>query len=87
MVTLAAVAAMDKGRRCMWELRLFGAPIGPELARMGAQRAQRHFWELLHDFASLGVLPRGGDLDRLSNHPFLCLATPRATRVRVHGAG
>jgi hypothetical protein len=85
VVALAAVAAMDKGRCVMWQLRLTGAETGKNLGRLGAQRAQRHFWELLHDFASLGKLPHG-NLDRLSNHPFLCQASLEAGRMRVHGA-
>jgi hypothetical protein len=83
VVALAALGAMDKGRRHMWQRSLDGVPGGPELSQRAARRAVIHFQEQLHDFASLGRLPKGGNREQLHDHPFLCLATAGATRMRV----
>ena len=61
-------------------------PAGPALAARGGSRARIVFWELLHEFAAMGVLPKGGrhgpPVDE--THPFLCLVSPGAGTVRVH---
>lgn len=88
IVALVAIAAMDKARRTMVHRSQFShprLPPGTDLAAAGAARGALHFWELLHDFAAGGNLPRastaGAQLD--GEHPFLCLAAPGASSVRV----
>ena len=89
VVALAAVAAMEKGRAFMVAEHLYASPpipAGPALAARGGSRARIVFWELLHEFAAMGVLPKGGrhgpPVDE--THPFLCLVSPGAGTVRVH---
>jgi hypothetical protein len=85
VVVLAAVAAMDKGRRILVGPRVAGSPAGPGLAPAAARGAVRHFWELLCGFAALGGMPPqagGAPLD--GAHPFLCLPGGGRRGVRVH---
>ena len=99
VVVLAAVGAMDKGRRCMMRAHLKAAAAetdehdAPPAHVVGAQQARRAFWELLHDFASLRHLPRGAytvgpestsPTDPLHHHPFLCRAALGVNRVKVN---
>ncbi len=76
VIVMAAIAAMETGRRfTAATLRKGGDQGGPrletgvELAERGARRAVMDFWGRLHDFTQLGVPKRGwGSLGRyLSN--------------------
>ena len=73
VVCLAAVAAMDHGRKVM-VARLLGEPPaapGQQLAARAAARAVARLWELLQDFCSLGVAPADWSAVVPANHPFL----------------
>ena len=86
VVTLSAVAAMERGRAFMVAEHRYASPptpAGPALAARGGSRARVVFWELLHEFAAMGCLPaQGPHVD--AAHPFLCLVSPTASTVRVH---
>jgi hypothetical protein len=68
VIVLAAIAAMETGRRFMAASLRRGADqgelsleAGVELAERGARRAVMDFWGRLHGFAQLGVPKRGWD--------------------------
>ena len=76
VVCLAAIAAMDKARRFMARQMALGeASGGRVLGERGAARGRLVFWELLQEYAALGLPPRrspmGAELGE--NHPFLCM--------------
>ena len=80
VVVLAAIAAMETGRRFMAAALRRAAPRGgpvvgpgPELAAQGAMRAVADFWGRLHGFAQLGV-PRRGWGSVGPHHPVLRIA-------------
>ena len=73
VVCLAAVAAMDHGRKVM-VARLLGEPPaapGHQLAARVAARAVARRWELLQDFCSLGMAPADWSAVVPTDHPFL----------------
>jgi hypothetical protein len=92
IVALCAVAAMDKGRRYMVAQAHFAeppAPRGLELGRRAAERAQVHFWELLHEFAAGGCSPRGVSPHKPlgTSHPFLRETSIGSMELRVTAPG
>ena len=88
VVCLAAVRAMDKGRRAL--IRETLAPPNPEdpttpdalAARCGAA-AQGHFWSSLHSFASHRRIPPGWQNHCPPTHPFLFF-DPAQQLLTVH---
>ena len=103
VVCLAALSAMDYGRRRMVaqhlavqqqpaqrdsqglrQLTLFQVFRAPapapavSVVDLAGRSAVARLWTLLADFASVGILPRGGQSVPTSDHPFL---------VRVEGPG
>lgn len=74
VVCLAAVEAMDYGRRVMYA-RLHGDQAhipGPALAAAAAAQAVAHWWALLRQFASLVTAPAAWQEEAAAeDHPFL----------------
>ena len=72
-VCLAAVAAMDGGRRLMKARQLAtpAAPAGPELAAAASRHAVARLWDLLQDFCSVGAAPASWRGAVPPDHPFL----------------
>ena len=92
IVSMVALAAMDRARRYMVAQTRFAhppVPRGAELGRQGAERARASFWELLHEFAASGCMPRGTNapVPLGTTHPFLCSPTRGALRVHVPPTG
>lgn len=96
MVCLAALEAINHGRRRLWALRAAAearapapAPVPPApeeppaavWVRGAAAAAVACFWESLVDFAALGSVPAGWEAVTVDD-PFLCLA-PAGGRLRV----
>lgn len=79
VVALAALAAMERGRRALW--RLWVQQDRPEEARERAaaargasQEASAAFWMALHDFARGGRSLEGSGWDSVGHdHPFLAM--------------
>ena len=72
-VCLAAVAAMDGGRRQMTARQLAtpATAAGPELAAAASRHAVARLWELLQDFCSVGAAPASWRGEVPPDHPFL----------------
>jgi hypothetical protein len=68
VVCLAALSAMEHGRRYLRSPRL-GVTRSVERA---CCRATANFWAALHDFAELGLPPRGWS-DVSADHPLLAV--------------
>jgi exonuclease III len=73
VVCLAAVAAMDSGRRHLarWLLAPAQQPAGTPLHEAAARAAVARFWCLLADFAALRAYPRSFPASLPAGHPFL----------------
>ena len=72
-VCLAAVAAMDSGRRLMKRRQLATppAPAGPELEAAASRSAVARLWDLLQDFCSVGAAPASWQQQVPPTHPFM----------------
>lgn len=70
VVCLAAVAAMDHGRRRMYALSS-GPPPPTPLHVSSGRSAVARFWELLVDFVSLGCAPASWQAHCPPGHPFI----------------
>jgi hypothetical protein len=88
VVCLAAVRAMDRGRRAL--LRETLAPPGPDdpptpaaLAARCGTAASSAFWTSLHSFASHRRIPRGWQASCPPGHPFLYY-DPDVQMLTVH---
>ena len=74
MVCLAAIHAMNAGRRAAWQVS-HQLPT-PDLVRVVAQKVARaSFWSVLADFAASAVVPRQARNGLLVNQPFLSWST------------
>ena len=74
MVCLAAIHAMNAGRRAAWQVS-HQLPT-PDLVRVVAQKVARaSFWSVLADFAASAVVPRRARNGLLVNQPFLSWST------------
>ena len=74
VVCLAALRAMDGGRRRMYALRFGPANPPPHFASLVASSARfavRRFWSLLADFVGLGRVPRTWRARCPPGHPFI----------------
>eukprot|EP00887_Chlorella_sp_A99_P006692 scaffold3.g6692.t1 len=83
---LAAVAAMDHGRRRMYALSVAppvpgAAPAPPHV--VCARSAVARFWSLLADFVALRCAPRSWAPAVAPDHPFICY-DPASSSFRVH---
>lgn len=83
VVCLAAIAAMDHGRRRMYALSL-GPPPPTPLVDCCARSASARFWELLTDFVALRCIPESWQLS--PTHPFISF-DPATAYFRVHRPG
>lgn len=70
VVCLAAVAAMDHGRRKMYALST-GPPPATPVHDVCARSAAARFWDLLSDFVSLGCAPSSWRGRAPPGHPFI----------------
>ena len=70
---LAAVAAMDSGRRSMYATAMAGAERGPQLSAVAARRAVERFWHHLQEFEASGKQPPWAPELISASHPFLCI--------------
>jgi hypothetical protein len=52
MVCLAAVHAMERGRRAAWAVAAGGLPAGPAVAAVATRAARGGLWDVLADFAA-----------------------------------
>ena len=82
---LAAVAAMDHGRRRMYAMSTGPPPAAP-LHTICARSAVARFWELLADFVVLGCAPGAWRTCLSSTHPFVAF-DPGTSSFRVHRPG
>ena len=71
VVSLSAIAAMDKGRRRMYALSL-GPPPATPLHITASRSAVAHFWVLLADFVALRCTPASWRDALPPGHPFIC---------------
>ena len=76
-VCLAAVAAMDGGRRQMTARQLAtpATAAGPELAAAASRHAVARLWDLLQDFCSVGAAPASWRGEVPPDHPFQVVAS------------
>jgi hypothetical protein len=70
VVCLAAVAAMDHGRRCMYALST-GPPSATPFHVIASRSAVARFWSLLADFVSLRCVPASWRNSLQPGHPFI----------------
>ena len=79
---LAAVAAMDHGRRVMLSRR-FGPPTTRPPAAVASRSAVARFWSLLSDFVTLGCVPAKWAARIPPGHPLIHY-DPVSSSFRVH---
>ena len=73
VVCLAALAAMDKGRRLMAAAFFDPAPPPPAaLVARSIRAARAHFWCALADFVALQRVPAAWRQRCPPTHPFIC---------------
>ena len=82
VVCLAAVDAMDHGRRRMFALSTGPPPASP-LHVICARSSVAHFWKLLADFAALRCAADAWRRQLPPAHPFLCF-DPASSSFRVN---
>ncbi len=85
LVSLAALAAMDHGRRLMHRRLHFDTPSfspGHALAGIAARSAVARFWDLLQELCSSGALPMRWRTSIPSCHPYIQWC-PSSLRWRV----
>ncbi|KAI3428647.1 hypothetical protein D9Q98_007470 [Chlorella vulgaris] len=70
VVSLAAVAAMDHGRRRMYAMSLAPPPL-PPLVPVCLRSARARFWTLLTDFVALRCAPASWQAHLPPGHPFI----------------
>ncbi len=82
VVALAALWAMDEGRRCLWSAVRAGQAGAVRLACLHARAS---FWAVLRDFTRGGRMPAAGVWAGLEPaHPFICTRqVPALTPVLV----
>ena len=91
VVCLAAVRAMDKGRRALIRETHFpptslAGPADPAaLVQRCAHAARHHFWSALYDFAALRCPPPAWQDACPPTHPFLCF-DPATNLIAVNRA-
>ena len=81
VVCLAAIAAIDSGRRLIRQRQqpAAGSPAaaaaaaaGPGLAAAAGLHAVARLWVLLQDFCSVGTAPAAWQQEVPAEHPFMC---------------
>lgn len=76
VVCLAALVAMDSGRRLMTRTILTAreqnSQLTPGLTQHAAQHAVARFWDLLQDFCTVGLAPATWQAQLSGEHPFFC---------------
>ena len=76
VVCLAALVAMDSGRRLMTRIILTAreqnSQLTPGLTQHAAQHAVARFWDLLQDFCTVGLAPATWQAQLSGEHPFFC---------------
>ena len=82
VVCLAAVEAMDHGRRRMYAMST-GPPPATPLHVTCARSSVAHFWKLLADFTALRCAPDNWRRPLPPTHPFLCY-DPASSSFRVN---
>lgn len=82
VVCLAAVAAMDHGRKRMYALSLGPPPTTP-LHVSSARSSVARFWDLLSDFVALRCAPNSWRQRLTPTHPFIAF-DPATSTFRVH---
>lgn len=82
VVCLAAVAAMDHGRKRMYALSL-GPPPETPLHVSSARSSVARFWDLLSDFVALRCAPDSWRERLTPTHPFIAF-DPASSAFRVH---
>ena len=82
VVCLAAVAAMDHGRKRMFALSSGPPPTTP-LHISCAHSSVARFWDLLSDFVALRCAPDSWSEHLAPTHPFIAF-DPAASSFRVH---
>ena len=85
VVCLAAVAAMDHGRRRMYALST-GPPPQTPLHVSSSRSAVARFWELLADFVALRCVPASWQDHCPLGHPFIHF-DPATSQFAVHRPG
>ncbi len=84
LVCLAAVHAMDIGRRTAWAVsqRLDASQLVEHIAARAARGA---FWDALADFAATLKIPRAARCQQLTNQPFIvwCVVLTSGNGLRV----
>ncbi|KAI3427176.1 hypothetical protein D9Q98_007113 [Chlorella vulgaris] len=78
VVSLAAVAAMDHGRRRMYAMSLAPPPL-PPLVPVCLRSARARFWTLLTDFVALRCAPASWQAHLPPGHPFIYFDAAAAT--------
>ncbi|KAI3432715.1 hypothetical protein D9Q98_004258 [Chlorella vulgaris] len=78
VVSLAAVAAMDHGRRRMYAMSLAPPPV-PPLVPVCLRSARARFWTLLTDFVALRCAPASWQAHLPPGHPFIYFDAAVAT--------
>lgn len=73
VVCLAAISAMDSGRRSLFKLGAAPATAtaGSDMVAVASQHAVARFWILLQDFCSLNCAPVAWQSEMSPTHPFL----------------
>lgn len=82
LVCLAAVAAMDHGRRTLYALST-GPPPATPLPAIAARSARARFWSHLTDFIAYGCAPLSWRDPCPTGHPFIHV-DPATSRLTVH---
>lgn len=82
LVCLAAIAAMDHGRRVLYALST-GPPPGAPLAAVAGRTARARFWSHLTDFLAFGCAPLTWREQCSSGHPFIHIE-PATNSLVVH---
>ncbi|KAL4856066.1 Transposon TX1 uncharacterized protein [Chlorella vulgaris] len=85
VVSLAAVAAMDHGRRRMYAMSLAPPPL-PPLVPVCLRSARARFWTLLTDFVALRCAPASWQAHLPPGHPFIYFDAAAAT-FKARGVG
>ena len=85
VVCLAAVAAMDHGRRLLWALSTGPPPVAP-LAVTAAHTACARFWSHLSDFVALRAAPASWLARCPTGHPFIHV-DPDSGSLVLHPTG
>ena len=71
IVCLAAISAVDGGRRFMVRQQLEASAVPPGLVASASRRAVARFWDILQEFCTLGAAPVQWRTAVPDDHPFM----------------